>query len=322
MVGLGLAIAVLIFLVGGSLGSFVNVVAYRLPMGMSLVRPASRCPACETPIKPWHNVPVLGWLWIRGRCAACGAPVSPRYPLVELVLGVIAVALLHSFAGGWVEREVFLADGFLLTVLFPTVLYTFFAALLMAIALIDLDHFAVYDVTTYPFIPVGVLCAYAFGPAIGIDWMDAIVGAAAGGGVLLMITVLYPLIRGKQGMGWGDWHVMALIGAWLGWEGIPFILWAASLQGILFALMPRLGFGVDEVPPLPQGEEALVSGGGADEAPSVEGDTEDDDGEAVTSWAGRSVPFATLMALAAWEYLLFRDVLRLWLDKLVSALAW
>ncbi|MEC9070983.1 MAG: prepilin peptidase, partial [Myxococcota bacterium] len=209
---LGLFFAFVAFSVGASIGSFVNVVVYRLPAGLSLVRPASRCPGCETPIKPWHNIPVLGWLMIRGRCASCAVPISVRYPIVELVMGLVAVALLHDFAGGWVDREVLIREDFLMEVVGPTLLYLVLVADLVVIALIDLDHFAVFNMTTYPLIPVGLLCAFAFGGAIDITWQDGVVGMVCGGGILLVITVVYPLIRGKEGMGWGDWHVVALIG--------------------------------------------------------------------------------------------------------------
>lgn len=313
---LGLFFALVAFSIGASIGSFVNVVVYRLPAGMSLVRPSSRCPGCETPIKPWHNIPVLGWLMIRGKCASCNVPVSVRYPTVELILGLIAVALLHEFAGGWVDREVLIQEDFLMAVVAPTLLYLVLVADLMAIALIDLDHFAVYNVTTYPLIPVGLLCAFAFGDAIDVTWQDALIGAISGGGVLITITVLYPLIRGREGMGWGDWHVLALIGAWLGWEGLPFILWAASVQGILFAVAPGLGFGVEELPPMPSDGTEMESGDTGQDLPSeIDSETA---GEESSGFLLRSVPFATVMVLGAIEYLLFREEIRSFLANHMS----
>ncbi|MCA9542693.1 MAG: prepilin peptidase, partial [Myxococcales bacterium] len=127
-VGLGLAFAALVFILGASIGSFLNVVIYRLPAGLSIVRPASRCPACETPIRARHNVPVLGWLMLRGRCAACGVAISARYALVELAMGVLALALFADLSGGLLTAELLVSPDFLLDVAGPFVVYLTFLA--------------------------------------------------------------------------------------------------------------------------------------------------------------------------------------------------
>ncbi len=281
----------LIFLLGASIGSFLNVVIYRLPHGLSLVRPASRCPACETPIRLWHNVPVFGWLMLKGRCAACEVPISARYPLIELMTGVLFLALWHDLIGGLTTTEVIASGEFLLRAVIPFCLYGVFIAGLIAITFIDLDYFVIPDVMSLPAIPLGVLVTYASGHAVGVTVEDSVIGALAGAGTIIAIIEIYGAITGRAGMGGGDWKLLGAIGAWVGWQALPVVLFMASVQGILVALIA--GLAVEELPPMPgeepqEGEEEEVAG-----PPKPLGQL--------------AVPFGPFLALAAIEALLFRE---------------
>lgn len=286
---------VLIFILGSSVGSFLNVVIYRLPHGLSLVRPASRCPACESPIRLWHNVPVLGWLMLRGRCADCEVAISARYPLIELLTGILFLALWHDLAGGLTTAEVIARSGFVLDVVIPFALYGVFIAGLIAIAFIDLDYFVIPDVMSLPAIPLGILVTYAAGHATGVTVDDSIFGAMAGAGVIVAIIWSYGALTGREGMGGGDWKLLGAIGAWVGWQALPAVLFMASIQGLLVALITRIlgrDIAVDELPPIPGDEQS---------------DGEPLEGEGPKSWGQQAVPFGPFLALAAIEALLFRE---------------
>jgi len=282
----------LIFLLGSSIGSFLNVVIYRLPHGLSLVRPASRCPSCESPIRLWHNVPVFGWLILRGRCADCQVAISARYPLIELLTGILFLALWHDLAGGMTTTEVIANGGFMLNVVVPFALYGLFIAGLIAIAFIDLDYFVIPDVMSLPAIPLGILVTYAAGHAVGVSVEDSIVGALAGAGVIVAIILAYGALTGREGMGGGDWKLLGAIGAWVGWQALPVVLFMASIQGILVTLIVGRALAVEELPPLP-GEE-----------PQPAEVTESEEAKGVGQLA---VPFGPFLALAALEALLFRE---------------
>lgn len=298
---MGLAFATLVFALGASVGSFLNVVIYRVPLGVSVARPASRCPACETPIRLRHNVPVLGWLLLRGRCAACSAPISARYPLIELATGLLALALFVDLVGGPVDAARLADPRFTLDVLVPFVLYLTFVGVLIACTFIDLDWFILPDGLTLAPLPLGVLAALASGAAIGVTWQDALIGAAAGGAVVLVIIFVYGALTGRDGMGGGDWKLLALIGAWLGYQGLPFVLFAASVQGLAFAVIFRRSFAVAELPPDPLDVASLP----APSAPPASSSPAEP-----VPFRQLAVPFGPFLALAAVEYLFFRDELR------------
>jgi leader peptidase (prepilin peptidase)/N-methyltransferase len=184
------------FILGALIGSFLNVVIARLPEGLSIARPASRCPACETPIRPRHNVPILSWLALRGRCAACRAPISPRYPLVEAVTGALFAAGAARFG---LEPALFAAWAFM--------------AALVAVTFIDLDVWEVPDEITVP----GALAAVVVRPLVfEVPWWSGLAGAALGAGFLLGVRWLYFAWRGAESMGLGDVKLIALIGGFLG----------------------------------------------------------------------------------------------------------
>ena len=302
--GLGVAFALLVFLLGASVGSFLNVVIYRVPHGKSVINPPSSCPSCGARIKAWQNIPVFSWLLLRGRCGGCKGSISIRYPLVELVMGIIALALFHDFSGGWLSPER-LGEIDPFSELFgPFALYLAFLASLVAITFIDLDHFIIPDSITLPGVVLGVVASFACGTSIGITWIDGLIGAVAGAGLLIGVIVLYATLTGREGMGGGDWKLLGFIGAWLGWQGLPFVLLAGSIQGLLFALIFRQAFAVDELPPDPMEE------GGVPEPVNPQDET--------TSFRHLAVPFGPFLSLAAIELLLFRDEIRTFLSQFLG----
>ena len=209
-----------LFLLGAILGSFANVVIYRMPRGESVVAPGSHCYACKTPIRWYHNVPIFAWFFLRGKCAKCGAKFSIRYAIVELVM-----ALLFLWAG--------LALG-------PT--WTLIEALIfifcvVTASVIDIDHMILPDKFTLSGIVIGLVGA-ALNPERGF-W-DAAIGAAAGFGVLWAIAYLYYAFRNREGMGGGDIKLLGWIGAVLGWKAIPVVILASSLIGSVFGILLAL----------------------------------------------------------------------------------
>ncbi|TNF32025.1 MAG: prepilin peptidase [Deltaproteobacteria bacterium] len=305
---MGVLLLVLVFALGASVGSFLNVVIYRVPIGASIVRPASRCPSCETPIRLRHNVPILGWLALGGRCAVCRVPISARYPLIELASGLLAVALFTDFAGGIPDAASLVRGHFALDVFVPFVLYFAFVAALVAATFIDLDWFILPDSLTLGPLVFGPLAAYAAGRAIGITWSDALVGAALGASILLLVIAVYAIVLRREGLGGGDWKLLAMIGGWLGWQALPFVLLAGSVQGLLFAAVFRRSFAVSELPPDPL--ELLAEG-----APAPPPEPAPSEAEEVP-FRRLAVPFGPFLALGAVEFLLFRDEIR---DLFLSA---
>jgi leader peptidase (prepilin peptidase) / N-methyltransferase len=211
----GLVIAA-VFAFGAIIGSFLNVCIVRLPEERSIVRPPSHCPICRRDIAWYDNVPVLSYLLLRGRCRTCSTRISPLYPVVELLTGALAVALwlrlgpTPAFAG-----------------------YFAFAAALVTITFIDLDHRIIPDVISLPGIVVGLVVSLV-SPLV--TPLDAVLGALAGGGVLLAIAFGYQAIRGQEGMGGGDIKLLAMIGAFLGWRSVFVTLMVASLIGSLIGV--------------------------------------------------------------------------------------
>lgn len=209
---------------------------------MSLSRPASHCPSCGTPIR-WHdNVPIFGWLWLRGRCRDCKTPISPRYPAVELLVALIGAALwLHVVADGR------LTDDGLRIALMEFLLLFYFAAAMVVAAFIDLDLTIIPHRVTLPTMAWGLL-AGAIGAKTGVwdalfppvDLIDSLLGLVAGGGVLFIVFKGYSLLRGIDGGGGGDITLLAAIGANLGWQSLVFVLMAASVQGLIAALASAL----------------------------------------------------------------------------------
>jgi len=204
---------VFIILFGLVWGSFLNVVIYRLPAGISLIRPSSSCPRCKTPIKPYDNIPVLSYLLLRGRCRSCGERISPVYPLVEILTAL-------SFL--------------LLSLRFPLGLHFFasclFSSALIVLATIDFFHQIIPDEITMPALVLALIYSL-FRSDLGLR--QALVGAVGGACFLLFIYGAYFLLRKKEGLGMGDVTMMLLIGSYLGWRQAFLALILASFSGAL-----------------------------------------------------------------------------------------
>jgi len=207
------------FALGACIGSFLNVVVWRLPRGESLVHPGSHCPACNAPIPAWANVPLLSYALLRGRCRACGAHISARYPLVEALTGIVFAALL--FVHGPTPR--LLVDWAL-------------AAALIAVTFIDLDHRIIPNSITLPGLVIGLVLSLV-APQLGVGWRDAVLGVACIGGALWGISAGYERLSGKIGLGMGDVKLVAMLASFLGLEGALGVLIVGCLVGIAYGLL-------------------------------------------------------------------------------------
>jgi leader peptidase (prepilin peptidase)/N-methyltransferase len=205
-------IAAVLGLFGLAIGSFLNVCIYRIPQGLSIVTPPSRCGSCGQQLRWYHNIPVVSWLALRGRCGFCGARISARYPAIELLTGVVFA--LHAFV---------FAPGPLLAV------RLLFAAVLIVLAFIDIDHRILPDSMTLTGIPLGFLASVFLPPG----WQASLVGILLGGGSLWLIAEAYYRWRKIEGMGMGDVKMLAMIGAVLGWRAVVVTLVLASCSGAL-----------------------------------------------------------------------------------------
>ena len=207
-------LSIFITLFGALVGSFLNVVIVRLPQeGGSVVFPASHCPVCKKPIA-WHdNIPLVSFLFLRGRCRQCGVRISWRYPLVEATMALMALALYLHFG---------------LTLLFP--IYFVFCAALIAVIFIDLQHQIIPDVISLPGIVIGFALSFV-NPFV--TWQDAGLGILVGGGSFYLVALGYYLLTKREGMGGGDIKLLAMIGAFLGWQSLPFVVFGSSVLGVV-----------------------------------------------------------------------------------------
>lgn len=241
----------LFFLVGMVVGSFLNVCITRIPEGVSIVTPPSRCPRCGKPIKPYDNVPVFGWLWLRGKCRSCRLPISPMYPLVELVTGLLFVLCYLEF--GLTQAAV---------------KWLFFTCLIIILAITDLRVRLLPDLLNGPGFAVGMLFSAVVPPRDGIaPWLiwslfrrlppppvlglvEGLLGAALGSFLLWSAASLYRLLRGREGMGMGDVKMMAMVGAFLGVRGALLTILLGTFLGTVvgvsvIAILYTLGWGRD-----------------------------------------------------------------------------
>ncbi len=223
-----------IFLFGLVIGSFLNVCILRIPEDLSIVAPASRCPRCQTPINWYDNVPVFGWLWLRGKCRTCGLPISPMYPLVELTTGLLFVACYLEF--GLTQSAV---------------KWLFFTCLLIVLTITDLRVRLLPDLVNWPGFVAGLFFSAVVPPDDGFTvslyvrlahrlpprpvqgLVDALLGAAFGSFLLWAVAALYKRVRGREGMGMGDVKMMALVGAFLGVRGAFLTILLGTLLGTL-----------------------------------------------------------------------------------------
>ena len=213
-------IEMFIFLMGLCIGSFLNVCIYRLPESKSIVHPRSMCPNCDTLIPFYDNIPLFSYLWLKGQCRRCKVKISMRYPMVELLGGLVALGTYLRFG---------------LTI--ETLIYYVFIAALLVVTFIDLDHRIIPDVITLPGIPICFAASFALPD---ITYKDALLGILVGGGSLFLVAWVYTILTKKEGMGGGDIKLLAMMGAIVGWQGVLFTIFVASLVGTLAGLAVML----------------------------------------------------------------------------------
>jgi leader peptidase (prepilin peptidase) / N-methyltransferase len=279
-----------VFVIGLVVGSFLNVVIYRLPIILerewhaqaaellpsddhtatvpavpperfTLSVPRSACPVCKAPISAWQNIPVLSWVALRGRCASCKTKISARYPVVELATGLLSAWVAWHFGFG-----VPAACGIVVT------------WALIALTGIDIDHQLLPDGITLPLMWAGLLAAVVFGagaalpasplsapsfltaPSLPVSPRDAIIGAAAGYLSLWLVFHAFRLITGKEGMGYGDFKLFAALGAWLGWKLLPLIILLSAATGAVLGIAMIVLRGRDKAAPMPFGPYLTAAG--------------------------------------------------------------
>jgi leader peptidase (prepilin peptidase)/N-methyltransferase len=211
----------LVFMFGMCIGSFLNVCIYRLPSSVSIINPSrSFCPQCNSAIQFYDNIPVFSYLWLKGRCRNCKASISLRYPLVELMTGILSIAILFMFG--------LTLEG---------VVYFVFISSLLVITFIDIDHKIIPDIITLPGIPIGLAASFVLPD---MTFKSSLLGLLAGGGSLLLVAWTYSLITHKEGMGGGDIKLLGMIGTFIGWKGVIFTIFASSLAGTLVGIFVML----------------------------------------------------------------------------------
>lgn len=211
-----LLVDIYIFLVGLCVGSFLNVCIFRIPEGRSIVSPPSACPGCGTSIKWYDNIPLISYIVLRGRCRNCRTAVSLRYPTVELLTGLFALVVWIQFGMNW-----------------QSLIYFLFIAALLVITFIDIDHQIIPNEISLPGIPIGFALCF-LNP--DLTWLEALIGILIGGGSLYAVIWIYYLVTGRQGMGFGDVKLLAMIGAFTGWRGVLFTIMASSFIGTVVGL--------------------------------------------------------------------------------------
>ena len=263
-----------VFLIGLIVGSFLNVVIYRLPIILerewrtqaadvlasglatasepanerfTLSTPRSACPQCKAPITAWQNIPIVSWLVLRGRCAACKTKISVRYPLVELATGVLSAWVAWHFGFGM-----------------PAACALLVTWTLIALTGIDIDHQLLPDNITLPLMWAGLVAAVAIGPSLGaglpVSPKDAVIGAAAGYLSLWLVFHAFKLVTGKEGMGYGDFKLFAALGAWLGWKVLPLVIILSAATGAVLGLLMIALRGRDRSAPMPFGPYLAAAG--------------------------------------------------------------
>lgn len=212
-------------------GSFMNVVVFRVPLGIkdtsaplgNIAWPGSCCPQCMHPIRYRDNIPLFSWLWLRGRCRDCLTPISVRYPLTEVICGLVFALIAGVFP--------LIPDALAICLLFW---------FLFALAQIDAQHFLLPDKLTLPLLWLGLLYHCIF---MRMDLHDAVYGAIAGYLALWLVYQTFRGLTGKEGMGFGDFKLLAALGAWCGWQALPSVLLLSSVFGLIYALGRRVLIG-------------------------------------------------------------------------------
>ena len=257
-------------LVSLCVGSFLNVVIYRLPLMMqrewqsecrllledelntnqakpkntsepfNLVKPNSTCPKCKTAIKPWQNIPIISWLILKGKCASCSNPISIRYPAIEAITALLSLVVAYTF--GATEQAL---------------LYIVITWALVALTFIDIDHMLLPDQLTLPLVWLALIAAVA---GITITPSDAIIGSAFGYLSLWSVFWLFKLLTGKEGMGYGDFKLLALFGALLGWQSLLTIILLSSVVGAIIGIALLSIQGKNKATPIPFGPYLAIAG--------------------------------------------------------------
>ncbi len=249
-------------ILGLLIGSFLNVVIYRLPKSLEgewrsdccellnienteetrlgIAFPASHCPTCKVPIKPWQNIPVISYLLLKGKCSNCKTPISPRYPLVEIAAGILSAVVIYTL--GATPQA---ACALMIT------------WALVALTMIDVDTQLLPDNITLPLMWMGLI-ANSFGVFTRLD--SALWGAVAGYLSLWSVFWLFKMVTGKEGMGYGDFKLLAALGAWMGWQALPLIIILSSFVGAFIGIAGILILGRDKNIPIPFGPYLAIAG--------------------------------------------------------------
>lgn len=291
---------------GLAFGSFLNVVIYRLPRGESLSHPPSRCPGCGKPIAIYDNLPVIGWLLLRGKARCCKTPISARYPLVEGIGGLLAWAIVRMLVSELPDETAW----WKLVLLFAA--YLALALGLLAASAIDLEHMYLPDPITLGGAVLGLLSA----PLRGLSIPSSLLGAAIGFLIVwLPFDFIYGKLRGLPGMGLGDAKLVMLAGAWFGWQGAAFALLAGAVQATVAALVVFLARGRIDEPEAVVRErkelQALLESTEGEERAELEREIARDPlaFEPEAGLGKARLAFGPFLALATIEYLLFGEVI-------------
>lgn len=296
-------------------GSFLNVVIYRVPLGQSVVHPPSHCTSCKAHVKPWQNIPVLSWLFLRGKTACCNQPLSIRYPLVEALGGLLAWGILET-------RVLTLSPT--TSAGYGAAIFVSFLAVtlgLVAAAFIDAEHLYLPDPITIG----GAILGIATASFRQMTFAESILGAAVGYAMVwLPFIVVYEKLRGQPGMGLGDAKLLALAGAWFGWPGAIFVLGAGAVQGALGTGILLFTRGKVEDPEAVKREREMVLA-------EIAALPEDERAEALAEWnqdpiaqeGGEGlrarIPFGPFLVIALIELVIFQKRI---VDVLMLGGAW
>ncbi len=257
-----------VLLLGLLIGSFLNVVILRFPVMMfrswkqdclemdsnlpkhpaiddlskpfNLLKPDSHCPKCQAPVRAWQNIPVLSWVLLRGKCAGCGTPIGLRYPAVEIATAILSTALLLVYPWGWQLAAMLV-----------------FTWLLISMSVIDIDHQILPDTMTLSLLWLGLMVN---SQGLFTDLESAVYGAAAGYLALWSVFWIFKLVTGKEGMGYGDFKLLAALGAWLGVQSLPLIILLSSVVGAVVGIAGIIILGRDKNVPIPFGPYLAAAG--------------------------------------------------------------
>lgn len=253
----------LITILGLVVGSFLNVVIHRVPKMLqndwqrdccellelenknsdgpyNLLKPDSHCPKCKTPIKPWQNIPLISYLFLKGRCSQCSNPISLRYPIVELCTGLLCGYIAYLY--GYSEQ---------------TIAALFLTWALISLTMIDVDHQLLPDNITLPLLWLGILIN---SQGVFTDLSSSVFGAMAGYLILWSVFWAFKILTGKEGMGYGDFKLLAALGAWMGWQALPLIIIMSSMVGAVIGILGILIQGRDKNIPIPFGPYLAIAG--------------------------------------------------------------